>query len=231
LPSSILDNSDSSYDPESESQHSELSRVRSEITYQDRNNWKFRDADGKVPPSNQFIEEQRILRESHDVKQWLKEPKGKRKSWLGIVCAPMMRWVSIPKPADDNEEEAIKQAENAWTFHAVAVAIIQKPNGGGKVLLIHVCDRTPPAKDGQPSRVRSEIGGTAIKELYRGLRNGGKCQVKVLINDSSPYRGEGFCLDHALAAFARWSVVEDGEWDGDFEEGEITENRWLLGES
>jgi|UniRef100_A0A8H7K7M8 hypothetical protein len=88
---------------------------------------------------------------SIDAKQWLKQAKGGKQCWIAIIIGSHLNWVEHKK-IDLLEEK-----------HATVVAVINRGNRGGKVMLVWDSDRKA-----TPSRPRSAYEDTHRQRPRQG---------------------------------------------------------------
>lgn len=146
--------------------------------------------------------------------EFCRRPKLGKKCWIIPISGPFYNWVLYKDP-------------KLWTgWHAVAAAVIQRPNRGGKILLIKDCDRLDVSRS---DRVKEHITGGAIKALYdelRGPQNKGKVEVR--LHSSTTHREKSRCFDITMDQIFRWAQIEDKEWDEEGEDERLMGEEWQI---
>ncbi|KAK7227700.1 hypothetical protein V2G26_015703 [Clonostachys chloroleuca] len=98
---------------------------------------------------------------SLDAKGWPKQAKGGKQCWITVIIGSHLNWVEH-KSLDLLEEK-----------HATLVAVINRGNRGGKVMLVWDSDRRATPL-GLRERATTHINSGPVKAVYNALRDNGR---------------------------------------------------------
>lgn len=175
----------------------------------DRDHWKKVEEDHTISKGRSLGVGNEHLEGYLDAVRWVRQGHGGKKCWIAAITGPFCNWV------------AVKNHVGIDIWHAVAVAVIQRPGNKGKILLVRDCDRHP---EDHGHRVIQHIKAGPLWALYEQLL--GKGKVEVLLHSDSRQRGKGRCLDITFRQIYKWAQLEDGLWDEEGEDPRLGGEGW-----